>query len=451
MGTNSDGSNPYAGVILSGDTLYGTAEEGGAFGNGTIFSMKSDGTGFTTLYHFSALAPDPYSGTNNDGAFPDGGVILSGNTLYGTAQVGGTGGKGVIYAIHTDGSGFTNLHNFGAISGPPNYTNSDGSHPFGGLVLSGNRLYGTAEFSGYYDKGTIFAINTDGSDFTVLHQFTGAVAPDFTNSDGNYPYDGLLLVGNTLYGTALNGGLWANGTIFAVNTDGTGFTNLHSFGPGAYVGGLFANDDGANPYGGLVLSGNTLYGTTSDGGSTGNGVVFALNTDGSGFTKLHDFTGGSDGGDAYAGLTLSSNVVYGTTLSGGSTGNGTIFAMNIDGSSFTTLYNFMNGLDGSSANAVIVSGNMLYGTAYWGGNPGQGTVFGLAVSQLPPQLYIMDAGTNIVVTWSTINADGFALQTATDLMSGIWSTNLPTPVVLNGKNTVTVPALDGKRFYRLRR
>jgi uncharacterized repeat protein (TIGR03803 family) len=451
--TNSDGSNPYAGVILSGDTLYGTTELGGSSGNGTVFSMKIDGTGFTNLYNFTGMSPDIYSGTNDDGALPDGGVILSGNTLYGTTQLGGTGGKGTIYSIHTDGSGFTNLHNFAPISGPPSYTNSDGSHSFGGLVQSGDRLYGTTEASGFYDKGTIFAINTDGSDFTVLHQFTSAGPPDFANSDGNYPYDGLILSGNTLYGTALNGGAAGNGTVFAINTDGSGFTNLHSFGPvtGRTSTGLFSNDDGAAPYGGLVLSGNTLYGTASECGNTGNGVVFAVNRDGTGFTKLHDFSGSDDGGDPYAGLTLSSNVLYGTTISGGSTGNGTVFAINTDGSSFATLYNFMDGLDGSSANAVIVSNNMLYGTAYWGGNPGQGTVFSLVVSPVAPQLYITDAGTNIVLTWSTINADGFTLQTAVDLLSGVWSTNLPTPVVVNGKNTVTVQASDARRFYRLRR
>ncbi len=215
--------------------------------------------------------------------------------------------------------------------------------------------------------------------------------------------------------------------------------------------GLFANDDGANPYGGLVLSGNTLYGTASDGGSTGNGVVFAINTNGTAFTKLHDFAGGSEGGDPYAGLTLSSNVLYGTTVNAGSTGNGTIFAINKDGTSFATLYNFTGGLDGSSANALIISSNILFGTAYWGGNPGQGTVFSLAVSPLAPQLFITAAATNTVLTWSTINADGFMLQTTTNFLSGSWSTNLPVPLVANGKNTVTVPATNAHRFYRLRR
>src|SRR2546428_10366169 len=61
-------------------------------------------------------------------------------------------------------------------------------------------------------------------------------------------------------------------SVFAVNTDGTGFANLHSFNPNL-------GSDGANPHAGLILSGNTLYGTAAGGGSAGNGTVFAVNTD----------------------------------------------------------------------------------------------------------------------------------------------------------------------------
>jgi uncharacterized repeat protein (TIGR03803 family) len=75
----------------------------------------------------------------------------------------------------------------------------------------------------------------------------------------------LILSGNTLYGTTLAGGSSANGTVFAVNTDGTSFTVLHSF--TALNNGT--NSDGANPHAALVLSGNTLYGTAYTGGISG--------------------------------------------------------------------------------------------------------------------------------------------------------------------------------------
>ncbi len=110
--------------------------------------------------------------------------------------------------------------------------------------------------------------------FTDLYSFT-ALAGNGTNSDGAYPSAGLILSGNTLYGTTYAGGTNGSGTVFAVNTDGTGHTNLYSF--AGYPSG------GAGPYAGLILSGNTLYGTTSEGGSYNSGTVYAVSTNGTGF------------------------------------------------------------------------------------------------------------------------------------------------------------------------
>src|SRR5437870_1123142 len=127
--------------------------------------------------------------------------------------------------------------------------------------------------------------------FTTLYSFTATGDPYYTNSDGTQPY-GLILSGSTLYGTAASGGSSGRGTVFALHTDGTGFTNLYSFSAAsAYPDHI--NSDGANPSAGLILSGSTLYGTASSGGSSGYGTVFALHTDGMGFTNLHSFTEGS--------------------------------------------------------------------------------------------------------------------------------------------------------------
>src|SRR6266481_5640859 len=94
--------------------------------------------------------------------------------------------------------------------------NSDGANPNAGLILSGNTLYGTTAAAGSASKGTVFAVNTDGTDFRILHSFTGG-------SDGAHPWAGLIVSGNTLYGTAYSGGSSGRGTVFAVKTDGTGF------------------------------------------------------------------------------------------------------------------------------------------------------------------------------------------------------------------------------------
>jgi uncharacterized repeat protein (TIGR03803 family) len=82
-----------------------------------------------------------------------------------------------------------------------------------------------------------------------------------------------------LYGTAQEGGTWGEGTLFKVNTDGTGFTTLHSF---TALDGLFPypNSNGAIPYGGLILAGSNLYGTASIGGGSGYGTVFRVTVDG---------------------------------------------------------------------------------------------------------------------------------------------------------------------------
>ena len=92
--------------------------------------------------------------------------------------------------------------------------------------------------------------------------------------DGAHPVGSLALSGSTLYGTTEWGGRWGSGTVFALNTDGTGFTNLHTFAPAPYDYsiGSYTNSEGANPTTGLDSSGNTLYGTTSGGGISGQGA-----------------------------------------------------------------------------------------------------------------------------------------------------------------------------------
>src|SRR6266850_1525513 len=113
--------------------------------------------------------------------------------------------------------------------------------------------------------------------FTTLHSFTTPSSlPPYGNSDGANPIASLILSGNILYGTASGGGSSGDGAVFSVSTDGTGFANLYSF---TTVSGIFpsiTNSDGANPNSGLILSGNTLYGTARIGGSSGCGTVFSL-------------------------------------------------------------------------------------------------------------------------------------------------------------------------------
>jgi uncharacterized repeat protein (TIGR03803 family) len=471
--TNSDGSTPYAGVIVSDNTLYGTTHQGGASGSGTVFAVKTDGTGFTNLHSFAATSGA--LGTNSEGAAPywHALLILSGNTLYGTASAGGAGGNGTVFAINTDGTGFTNLHNFSAT---PFGTNTDGAIPLAGLFLTNSTLYGTTYQGGSSSNGTVFALNTDGTGFTNLHSFARGGEYEqnsfsfYTNSDGAFPNAGVILSGNTLYGTALDGGLSGSGTLFAVNTNGTGFTNLHTF--TATPDSPFTNTDGANPDPGLILSGNTLYGTANAGGVSGNGTVFALTTNGTGFTNLHNFTPLSGNfptiptnsdGSGPTGLILSGQTLYGTASSGGASDAGTVFALNTDGTGFTTLHSFAlanydapYGLTNSDGAYPIcelaLSANILYGTASSGATNGNGTVFSLSFP--PPPLTVTFLGTNVILTWPASDAGfsyaGYVLQSTTTLEPpAAWGTNSAAPVLVNGQNTVTNPITGTQQYYRL--
>ena len=440
----NDGGSPYAGVILSGSTLYGASLSGAGYG--TLFKVDTDGTGYAVLHRFLNF---------NAGAHPFGPMLLSGNVLYGTARAGGTAGNGTVFGISTNGTGYTNLHHFAAGTLFPK-TNSDGALPQGGLVLAGNRLYGTTTTGGTSANGTLFAINTDGTGFANLHQFTPMSGSPGTNSDGANPYAALVVSGNTLYGSALNGGSYGYGTIFALNTNGTDFRTLYHF---------QWSFDGANPRD-LSLAGNRLYGAGNGGGRWGYGSVFALNTDGSGFTNLYSFSEvlGSTftnkyGAFPFGGVRFHDNRLYGTTFGGGAGGRGTIFSLKPDGTELWLLHSFTAGSGPSGTNYdgarprcnLLVFGDALYGTTEQAGEFTWGTVFRVSWtgSQPSPRLGIALSGSDVTLNWP--EAPGFRLEGTTNLVSlNSWSTVTQTPVTNAGAISVTVPANGLKKFFRLK-
>ncbi len=469
--TNRDGANPMAGLTLSGGTLYGTAATAGPGDYGTVFAIHTDGTDFTTLLSF----------TNNGYAgYPMGGVILSGTTLYGSMNQGGLYSKGGgVFSINTDGTGFTNLFtpDLGGFDSQGFYCNTEGAGPLG-LILSGNALYGTTITGGEAGYGTVFSLNTDGSDFTNSHVFAEGAADSSgltINSDGLWPQSGLILSGNTLFGTTELGGADGFGTVFAINIDGTGFTTLYTFTNGS---------DGSFPYGALTIAGGTLYGTASEGGDSGWGTVFAINTNGTGFATLHSFSaipgpfsgyyGGTnaDGAIPYAGLAVSGSTLYGTAFEGGASGYGTVFALHTDGTGFTTLYNFSKthpAGGGSSLPAtnddganpysgLTLSGSTLYGTAEFGGGSGYGTVFSLSLP-VPPQPGISSSSGYITLKWPTnavvftaspAKGATYTLQVCSNLGNPVWS-SLQNLTVSNGAFHFTEPLQTNStgRFYRI--
>ena len=135
--------------------------------------------------------------------------------------------------------------------------------------------------------------------------------------------------------------------------------------------------------------------------------------------------------------------------------NGSVFAVNTNGSGFTSLYSFTaySGLgsqnnDGASPEAeLILSGSTLYGTTDEGGDGYHGTTFSLGLPQ--PQLTINSSGTNIILTWPT-NATDFILESTTNLLlPTVWKSVSPMPVVVYTNNAVTNGMTNAQIFYRL--
>jgi uncharacterized repeat protein (TIGR03803 family) len=165
----SDGAYPSASLLIGNDgDLYGVTARGGYYSEGSIFKMKTDGTGFTLLWSFDS----------NDGARPTGNLIqgIDGH-LYGTAYEGNRGDYGSIFRIHTDGSGFTVLKAFNP---------ADGTNPHGGLQQgSDGFLYGTTSLGGSNSRGTIYKISPDGTGYTVIRSLEVA--------DGTNPRSSLVI------------------------------------------------------------------------------------------------------------------------------------------------------------------------------------------------------------------------------------------------------------------
>lgn len=301
----SDGANPYAGFVYSKGRLYGATYYGGSYeygsgcyygqGCGTFFSIARSGAE-TVLHSF---------GGSGDGQNPFALLIKVNGALYGTTQHGGedTDG-GTVFKITPSGDE-TVLHSFGG--------SGDGAAPMAGLVSVKGALYGTTYFGGTNNIGTVFKITASGTE-TVLYSFS-------RGSDGAYPEGQLLDVHGTLYGTTQGGGSAGSGTVFSVTTAGKERV-LYSF---------LGNPDGAGPVASLVVVNGVLYGTTELGGaysdtSVGNGTVFSITTSGK-ERVLHRFAGNPDGTYPRAQLLDVHGTLYGTASNGGAYGDGIIFSL----------------------------------------------------------------------------------------------------------------------------
>jgi uncharacterized repeat protein (TIGR03803 family) len=189
----TDGVYPAAGLLDVGGILYGTTYGGGTNGDGTVFEINPSTGEETVLHSFPA--------TNDDGDLPEAGLVDVDGILYGTTGGGGTNGNGTVFEINPSTGVETVLYSFTG--------GNDGALPEAGLVDVDGNLYGTTYEDGLDGAdGTVFEITPAGVE-TVLHSFTGG-------ADGAFPFAGLVDVNGILYGTTEYGGPDDDGTVFQI-------------------------------------------------------------------------------------------------------------------------------------------------------------------------------------------------------------------------------------------
>ena len=338
----SNGRYPQNSLYYDGTFLYGTTIWGGTTDSGTVFKIKTDGTGYANLINFS--------GTN--GSYPWGALFFDGTYLYGTTEVGGTNHLGTIFKVMPNGTGYTKLLDF---TGATN-----GAYPRGSLISDGTFLYGMTLAGGTNDSGVVFKIKPDGSGYLKLFDFSGI--------DGKYPTgNSLFYDGTFLYGTTEVGGSNNFGVFFKIMPNGTGYVKLLDFA---------GSSNGSHPWSTYYYDGTFLYGLTEYGGASNSGTMYKIKPDGSGYLKLFDFNGTSNGNTPISSLISDGTFFYGNTQIGGANNRGIIFMVKPDGSGFTNLFDFTSGSCGNyPIGSLISDGTYLYGMTNGGGTNGYGTVF----------------------------------------------------------------------------
>jgi uncharacterized repeat protein (TIGR03803 family) len=294
----SDGANPVAALLDVNGTLYGTTQNGGAYDQGTVFSISAKGKE-RVLHSFGASA--------DDGAQPVAGLTLFDGKLYGTTYKGGAYDYGTVFRMSLNGAERV-LHSFSY-----GYSRGDdGGYPLASLTVVNGTLYGTTLAGGTYSAGVIFRVDAAGEE-SVIYDFYGSLPA------AREPQAPLVLFDGTLFGTA-GGGTNDYGTVYSISPNGQSETVLHSFGSGS--------TDGRDPTTGLIVVKGTLYGTTYDGGANGSGTIYSITTTGD-ESVLHSFGSNypHDGLNPKDGLIDVKGSFYGTTYGGGVSGAGTVFTL----------------------------------------------------------------------------------------------------------------------------
>jgi uncharacterized repeat protein (TIGR03803 family) len=344
----TDGGFPRGVIQATDGNFYGTTQNGGAHGQGTVFKMTPSGD-VTVLYNFT--------GGTVDGSAPTAGLVqgTDGN-FYGTTSSGGsTSDYGTVFMMTPAGS-VTTLHVFAG---------SDGDQPEAALIQAADgAFYGTTFYGGAHGPGTggtVFKITSAGA-FTLLYSFAN-------DADGAGPHGALVQAPNgNFYGTTFGGGPDNAGTVFMMTPAGV-HTVLHGFVMGT---------DGVNPAGLIQAIDGNFYGTAFSGGMFGLGTAYKVTPAGV-LSVLHAFAGTSDGAYPQGVLLQGSDLnFYGTTAytTAGFGGYGTLFTMTFGGA-VSSLHVF-GATDGKSPRDLIhANDGNFYGTTDMGGSLSAGVAYRL--------------------------------------------------------------------------
>ena len=261
---------------------------------------------------------------------------------------------------------------------------------------------------------------TQAQTYTILHAFSG---PTTDGADGG----SLLITNSIIYGVSQFGGNNNAGTVYKIGTDGTGYTILHHFTGGSPFDSVYYHA-GTIPNG-LQLIGSTLYGLTMYGGSSSNGTLYSIGTDGSGYQVLHNFGGTLADGANPIGLQLSGTTLYGLTMAGIGSTSGTIFKFNTAGSVYQILHTFGSiENDGYGVGTFVVSGSTIYGATPEGGFNGQ------------PFVYPTNLGSG---TLYSLGTDGSNYQILHNFGSVTGDGTMPIAFELNGSTLTGVTPYGG--------
>jgi uncharacterized repeat protein (TIGR03803 family) len=368
FGSNSnDGAQPNAGVTLDNQgNLYGATASGGARDLGTVYELTNSGG----TWDFSSIHDFAFG----NGAIPGSGVVLDGSgNLYGVVQCGSDCDFGGLYKVTLASDLYTELHVF--------MGGGDGTGASTVNVGSDGRLYGNG-MGGSYGAGLVFTFPTR---LHAINEFVSVLYDFRGGADGNEPSGPLVFdARDNIYGTTSAGGN-NFGTVYKLTPNGSiGWTHavLYSF--------QHEPDGNYPLQGVIFDAAGNLYGTTNAGGSGGGdgcpagcGTVFKLTHNPNGTWSesiLYTFKGNMDGAFPTAVAFDSAGYLYGTTNQGGPANMGTVFELTPSANgpwTETILHNFSGGSDGGNPTAGVTldSAGNLYGTASAGGLNGAGVVF----------------------------------------------------------------------------